>query len=177
MGSVHLAAVDSSKPLMFLNTLRSWRDGSVPESTYLLLQKTYVHFSVPMSIIWAQNIGPRDPSPFSGLWHMNVYANIYTHACVKKQKWAGHGGPCFQSQQLGGRGRWILVSSRLCNGMLLKRKKGGGWRDDSAVKSTDCSSEGPEFKSQQPHGGSQPSIMRSDALLWSVWRQLQCTYI
>jgi hypothetical protein len=23
-------------------------------------------------------------------------------------------------------------------------------------KSTDCSSEGPEFKSQQPHGGSQP---------------------
>jgi hypothetical protein len=39
-----------------------------------------------------------------------------------------------------------------------------GWRDGSAVKSTDCSSEGPEFKSQQPHGGSQPSIMRSDAL-------------
>jgi hypothetical protein len=32
------------------------------------------------------------------------------------------------------------------------------------VKSTDCSSEGPEFKSQQPHGGSQPSIIRSDAL-------------
>jgi hypothetical protein len=31
------------------------------------------------------------------------------------------------------------------------------------VKSTDCSSEGPEFKSQQPHGGSQPSVMRSDA--------------
>jgi hypothetical protein len=29
------------------------------------------------------------------------------------------------------------------------------------VKSTDCSSEGPEFKSQQPHGGSQPSITRS----------------
>jgi hypothetical protein len=30
------------------------------------------------------------------------------------------------------------------------------------VKNTDCSSEGPEFKSQQPHGGSQPSVMRSD---------------
>jgi hypothetical protein len=27
------------------------------------------------------------------------------------------------------------------------------WRDGSVVKSTDCSSEGPEFKSQQPHGG------------------------
>jgi hypothetical protein len=44
----------------------------------------------------------------------------------------------------------------------------GGWRDGSAVKSTDCSSKGPEFKSQQPHGGSQPSIMRSDALFWDV---------
>jgi hypothetical protein len=25
------------------------------------------------------------------------------------------------------------------------------------VRAPDCSSEGPEFKSQQPHGGSQPS--------------------
>jgi hypothetical protein len=32
------------------------------------------------------------------------------------------------------------------------------------VKRTDCSSEGPEFKSQQPHGGSQPSVMKSDSL-------------
>jgi hypothetical protein len=32
------------------------------------------------------------------------------------------------------------------------------------VKSTDCSSRGPEFNSQQPHGGSQPSVMGSDAL-------------
>jgi hypothetical protein len=32
------------------------------------------------------------------------------------------------------------------------------------VKSTDYSSEGSEFNSQQPHGGSQPSVMRSDAL-------------
>jgi hypothetical protein len=44
----------------------------------------------------------------------------------------------------------------------------GGWRDDSVVKSTDCASEGPEFKSQQPHGGSQPSVMRSDLLFWGV---------
>jgi hypothetical protein len=41
-------------------------------------------------------------------------------------------------------------------------------KDGSAVKSTDCSSEGPEFKSQQPHGSSQPSVMRSDALFWCV---------
>jgi len=40
----------------------------------------------------------------------------------------------------------------------------GGWRDGSAVKSTDCSSRGPEFNSQQPHGGSQPSVMGTDAL-------------
>jgi hypothetical protein len=44
----------------------------------------------------------------------------------------------------------------------------GDWQDGSAVKSIDCSSEGPEFKSQQPHGGSQPSVMRSDTLFWCV---------
>jgi len=27
---------------------------------------------------------------------------------------------------------------------------------------------GPEFKSQPPHGGSQPSVVRSGALLWPV---------
>jgi hypothetical protein len=31
-----------------------------------------------------------------------------------------------------------------------------GWRDGLVVKSTDCSSESLECKSQQPHGGSQP---------------------
>jgi hypothetical protein len=36
------------------------------------------------------------------------------------------------------------------------------------VRAPDCSSEGPEFKSQKPHGGSQPSLMQSDALFWSI---------
>ncbi|EDL96988.1 rCG60726 [Rattus norvegicus] len=36
------------------------------------------------------------------------------------------------------------------------------------LRSTDCSSRGPEFNSQQPHGGSQPSVKRSDALFWCV---------
>jgi hypothetical protein len=36
------------------------------------------------------------------------------------------------------------------------------------VRAPDCSSEGPEFKSQQPHGGSQPSVTRYDALFWCV---------
>jgi len=57
----------------------------------------------------------------------------------------------------------------------------GGWRDGSEVKSIDCSSRGPEFKSQQPHGGSQPSVMRSDALFWPAGihagRKLYVVYI
>jgi hypothetical protein len=36
------------------------------------------------------------------------------------------------------------------------------------VRAPDCSSKGPEFKSQQPHDGSQPSVTRSDSLFWSV---------
>ena len=34
----------------------------------------------------------------------------------------------------------------------------GGCRDGSVVKSTDCSSRGPGFNSQQPHGSLQPSV-------------------
>jgi hypothetical protein len=40
------------------------------------------------------------------------------------------------------------------NFYFLEIIMGGGWRDGLVVKSTDCSSEGPEFKSQQLHGGS-----------------------
>jgi hypothetical protein len=36
---------------------------------------------------------------------------------------------------------------------------------------------GSEFNSQQPHGGSQPSLMGSDALFWCAWRQWQSTHI
>jgi hypothetical protein len=43
--------------------------------------------------------------------------------------------------------------------VFYKKNKREGWRDGSEVKNTDCSSEGPEFKSQQPHGGSQPSVL------------------
>jgi hypothetical protein len=47
---------------------------------------------------------------------------------------------------------------------MLKRLTRGSYKDGSALKSTDCSSSGPEFNSQQPRGASQPSIMGSDAL-------------
>jgi hypothetical protein len=43
-----------------------------------------------------------------------------------------------------------------------------GWRDGTEVKSTGCSSRGPEFNSQQSHGGSQPSVMGTGALCWCV---------
>ena len=44
-----------------------------------------------------------------------------------------------------------------------KNTFGEGLRD-----STDCSSTGPEFNSQQPHSGLQSSVMGSDALFWCV---------
>ena len=37
--------------------------------------------------------------------------------------------------------------------VLLLIQKSLGWRDGSLVESTNCSSRGPEFKSQQPRGG------------------------
>ena len=48
--------------------------------------------------------------------------------------------------------------------MFLERDV-GGWRGGSEVKGTDCSYRGPEFNSQQPHGGPQPSVMRPGAFL------------
>ena len=42
------------------------------------------------------------------------------------------------------------ISSNTC---LFKTSK-MGWRDGSAVKSTDSFAEGPEFKSHQQNGGS-----------------------
>jgi hypothetical protein len=66
----------------------------------------------------------------------------------------------------------VVIKSRNCRQwccVMLLKMDSWGWRDGSAVKSTDCSPEGPEFKSQQPHGGSQLSVMRSGALFfWSV---------
>jgi hypothetical protein len=43
-----------------------------------------------------------------------------------------------------------------------KKGKVGAGEMAQWVRAPDCSSEGPEFKSQQPHGGSQPSETRSD---------------
>jgi hypothetical protein len=86
---------------------------------------------------------------------------------------------------LGGRGRRIFefeaslvykVSSRTARATQRnpaskkpeKKVMSGDWRDGSEGKSTAYSSRGAEFNSQQSHGGSQPSIMRSCALFWPV---------
>jgi hypothetical protein len=62
-----------------------------------------------------------------------------------------------------------LCTKKPCFQKKKKKKRfSWDWRDGSAVKSTDCSSRGPEFNSQQPHGGSQPSVMKSDVLFWGV---------
>jgi hypothetical protein len=42
---------------------------------------------------------------------------------------------------------------------MAKMKNLRGCGDGSAVGSTDCSSRGPEFNSQQPHGEPQPTVM------------------
>ena len=51
---------------------------------------------------------------------------------------------------------------------MMKKQESGAGEVAQQLKSTDCSSRGPEFNSQQPHGGSQPSVMRSDVLSWGV---------
>ena len=56
-----------------------------------------------------------------------------------------------------------VTSQNVVKKPLLRAGEMAQW-----VRAPDCSSEGLEFKSQQPHGGSQPSVRRSDSLFWSV---------
>jgi hypothetical protein len=57
---------------------------------------------------------------------------------------------------------------KIINELVLKNPFSQTGDGSVVVKSTDCSSRGPEFKSQQPHDGSEPSVMGSDALFWCV---------
>jgi hypothetical protein len=52
------------------------------------------------------------------------------------------------------------VASLNCLPFPGNKSPWGGWRNGSADKSSDYSSKGPWFKPQQPHGGSQPPVMR-----------------
>jgi hypothetical protein len=49
------------------------------------------------------------------------------------------------------------------------------WRDGSEVKSTGCCSRGLEFNSQQPHRGSQPSVMGSDINQCTHINEIKCS--
>jgi hypothetical protein len=57
-----------------------------------------------------------------------------------------------------------VIDASITNRIQEIEERISGRRDGSAVRSIACTSRGPEFNSQQPHGGSQPSIMGSDAL-------------
>ena len=59
----------------------------------------------------------------------------------------------FATHKLWGWAHYSNYSTRCC-------------RDGSVVTSTGCSSRGPEFNSYEQRGGSQPSMMGSDALFW-----------
>lgn len=59
--------------------------------------------------------------------------------------------------------------------MQLIKIISSAWRDGPAVKSSNCSSKGPKYESQQPHAACEPSVMGDDVLFWCVWRH--CTHI
>jgi hypothetical protein len=83
---------------------------------------------------------------------IQVYLRLLTKYFFKPQKTIDKNGRKYKSNKISG----------------IQKRKLWDWRDGSAVKSTDCSSEGLQFKSQQAHGGSQPSVMRSNALFLSI---------
>jgi hypothetical protein len=62
------------------------------------------------------------------------------------------------------------LSNSLATGINtgVKKYKRGAGEMAQRLRPPNALLKGPEFKSQQPHGGSHPSVMRSDALFWSV---------
>jgi len=80
-----------------------------------------------------------------------------------------YSSPRSTAVQLAGK-RQRLELERLQNNNKNKeqQQQNQGWRDGLEIKSADCSSRGPVFNFQQPHGGSQPSVMGSNGLFWCV---------
>jgi hypothetical protein len=69
----------------------------------------------------------------------------------------------------GGQAWWQVV---LTDKPAYELKKQGR-RNGLVVKSTDCSSGGSEFKSQQPHGDSQPSVQPQCTINQSINQSLK----
>jgi hypothetical protein len=67
-------------------------------------------------------------------------------------------------------GIWEIHSEVIHSMYMCTYRKHGAGAGEMAqwVRAPNCSSEGPKFKSQQPHGGSQPPVMRSDDLFWCI---------
>jgi hypothetical protein len=86
------------------------------------------------------------------------------------------GLPCFSPQCFEPRGHGAHAGSlsRICilpwslRTLLVSKTIPGAGEMAQWVRAPDCSSEDPKFKFQQPHGGSQPPVKRSDSLFWSV---------
>jgi hypothetical protein len=76
--------------------------------------------------------------------------------------WNNLGLLLLQKRRLYTWSQYVLLE--LESGICLAQSQVGDWRDGSTVQSTSYSSRGPEFNSQQPHSGSQPSIIESDVL-------------
>ena len=116
------------------------------------------------------------------VWNKNIGWTVVTHA-FDPSTWEEEVGR-FLSSRPAWSTEWVPGHPELHRETLSQKSKKHQKQTNKkkkptkqTKKSTDCSSRGLEFKSQQPHGGSQPSVMRSDALFWCVWRQLQYTYI
>jgi hypothetical protein len=67
------------------------------------------------------------------------------------------------------------VTLCLCLYPLLKSSLRGAGEMACQLRALTALTVSPEFNSQQPHGGLQPSVMGSDALFWCVRRQ--CAHI
>ena len=71
---------------------------------------------------------------------------------------------------------WVLLALFIRNIFNIKNQLSQAGEMAQWLRAPDCSSKGPEFNSQQPHRGSQLSLMGSDAVFWCVRRQQQNSY-
>ena len=157
--------------LCFKETWYSWNDdGSAVKSTRCSYRGPGFHFRCP------RGTTQLSITPVPGDLKPSLVGFIsHTHGFQKKSE-IGKGKCRFIDILTKPRRERSRISSWSCL-LPLHSLKTNSWRDDSVVTGTDCFSRGPEFNSQQPHDGSQPSVMESDALLWCVWREWQCTHI
>ena len=99
---------------------------------------------------------------FSGLKNteLSSFHFVFTLAFEGLRRWQPHKNKTGNENETD---FWHCVSRKTTVWARIKHIIILGWRDGLEVKSIECSSRGPKFNSQQPHGGSQPSVMRSDA--------------